>query len=182
MEKKIKRLIKLCVVILIFILGIIAFIKIKENLNKPKYEVMGVYNKESILKEPSVKYKNLSNLSIIENSNLLRIEIAREFEKIIEERIPIIFSETNSSSDNSIKYYQENKFAIKNMFYQINEEDFVKLVQKIHIMKADLSKEFDTIDFTKSIDEQNAIIKCSYTTGEALVFQLSKMKQLTFVE
>lgn len=180
-KKKNKR--KLIILIGVFIIALILVITLLLILNQKEEhpnQIMGVYDstQENI---PKLSYKNINALELFGSDTTKQIDIAKNFRRIFENEIPMIFNSTKELSDREIsQYYKENEEQLKSNMYEIKEESFIKLCKKMKSMKSSVGTDFTLCDFSKENDSVN--VTCTYKNDEKIVLNLSKLKRLTFVE
>lgn len=177
-EKNKKILISIIVLILI-IICIVTIILIKNKKKDKTLAIMGIYDKTQE-EVPSLKYSNLSEISIIAEDSTEEIEIAKKFRTMFESNIPKLKNDIENLSEEKIdNYYEENQKEIKQDFYYIEKEDFKLLCNQVKKMSSNLEQDFDICDFQANGDNK-INITCSYKNGEKITFILTSNKKLEY--
>ncbi len=83
---------------------------------------MGIYDKNQE-EVPSLKYSNLSEISVVVDESSSDVEIAKKFRTIFENNIPELKSDIQDLSDEEIEgYYEQNQKEIKSELYYIEKK------------------------------------------------------------
>lgn len=175
-----KVIISIVILIILLIVAIICIINNKKSKSEAKSRIMGVYDETQNL-EPHLKFTNVSNLSLCSSDKTNQVEIAKKIQIIFEDEIPKIYENTNGLNENQIRlYYKSHEETIKSKIYNIEENDFVKLCNKINNMKSNLNTDFTVCDFT--VKDNYVIAECKYQNDETIKFKLTKYQILSFIE
>ena len=182
MKEKIKKLIIICLLLIILIIGLIVALKLKTYYNRKRAnQIMGINIDEEKIK--TLNYTNISNLSIVTTDDSNQINLAKKFENLFKNEIPTISEKIEEFSDEKInQYYDKNMDYIKKKFFNMEKEEFYKLCKKIKVMTVNLNSDYDVCDFSISDDKNSVYITCTYINNEKIVLNLSKDKELKFVE
>lgn len=179
-KKNKRKLIVLMGVVIIAIIIVIALLLAVRKKKEHPNQVMGIYD-ETQENIPKLSYKNLNALELFGSDTTKQIDIAKNFRRIFENEIPMIFNATKELSEKEIsQYYKENEKQLKSNMYEINEESFIQLCKKMQNMESSIGTDFTICDFSKINDSLN--ITCTYKNDEKIVLNLSRVKRLTFVE
>ena len=83
---------------------------------------MGIYDKNQE-EVPSLKYSNLSEISVVVDESSSDVEITKKFRTIFENNIPELKSDIQDLSDEEIEgYYEQNQKEIKSELYYIEKK------------------------------------------------------------
>ena len=112
-ENNKKILISIIVILILITISILAIILIKNTKKDDKTAIMGIYDKNQE-EVPSLKYSNLSEISVVIDESSSDVEIAKKFRTIFENNIPELKSDIENLSDEQIEnYYDKNQKEIK---------------------------------------------------------------------
>lgn len=177
-KKENKKILISIIIILILIVISIVIILIKNQKKDERKTIMGIYDKTQE-EVQSLRYSNLSEISVITEDSSEDIEIAKKFRNIFENNIPKLKADIDKLNDEEIEdYYNKNQKELKSNFYYIEKEDFKSLCNYIKGMKSNLEQDFDICDF-KAI-ENKLEVSCSYKNGEKITFILSETSKIEF--
>lgn len=180
-KKKLRKIIiSIVILMILLIVAIICIIASKKSKSEAQSKIMGIYD-ETQNSVPHLKFTNVTNLSLCSSDKTSQVEIAKKFRSIFEEEIPNIYGNINGLNENQIRsYYRSHEETIKSGIYNIEENDFVKLCNKIQSMKSNLNTDFSVCDF--SIKDNYVIAECKYQNDETIKFKLTKYQILSFIE
>ena len=134
-ENNKKILISIIVILILITISILAIILIKNTKKDDKTAIMGIYDKNQE-EVPSLKYSNLSEISVVIDESSSDVEIAKKFRTIFENNIPELKSDIENLSDEQIEnYYDKNQKEIKAEFYYIEKESFKSLCNHLKEMQ-----------------------------------------------
>ena len=177
-ENNKKILISIIVILILITISILAIILIKNTKKDDKTAIMGIYDKNQE-EVPSLKYSNLSEISVVVDESSSDVEIAKKFRTIFENNIPELKSDIQDLSDEEIEgYYEQNQKEIKSELYYIEKESFKSLCNHLKEMKTNLNQDFDICEF-RAIDNKLEVT-CKYKNGERITFILSEASKIEF--
>ncbi len=181
MKEKIKIFI-IIGIILIAILGIsIGIIKYLQEKNSYQYETMGIKTDE-LDKIPNLNISGISEISVITTVSSQRTKYAKSFEIIFEEELPELYKLVTESGMEASEYYKNNEETIKQKLYNMRENNFIALVEKMKTMSSNLETDFDLCTFSVNEDKTTLDITCTYKNGESIVLNLDSFNYLTFLK
>jgi len=176
-ENNKKILISIIILLILITVGIV-IILIKNQKKDDRTAIMGIYDKTQE-EVPSLKYSNLSEISVVIDESSSDVEIAKKFRTIFENNIPRLKSDIENLSDEQIEnYYDKNQKEIKVEFYYIEKESFKSLCNHLKEMQSNLNQDFDICEF-KAIDNKLEVT-CNYKNGEKVTFILSEASKIEF--
>jgi hypothetical protein len=181
MKKINKKQKNILFIIFILIILLIIINLIISNIKKETYGEYEVVGKDFTEEVNSLSISNFSILEEFENSsNSKAISVAKKIRDFFTIEIPEIKNNIEKY-DSYTKYYEAISDSIKEDYFEIDEESFIKLCDKINSMTSNLSCDYVVCSF--SLDNSNndiLIITCSYENGEEIVLEMTKKSIVSF--
>lgn len=171
-----KGIIFIIFILIIILIAIIIAISIIKNKEYGDYEVMGKDFSDIV---HSLSISNFSTLEeFVGTANDKSVKIGKKYSDFFTVEIPKIKKEL-SNYKNASEYYQTEQQIMKKDYFEIDEQSFINLCEKINSMKSNLETEYDNCSFSLNETGDILIITCSYKNGEAIVLEMSTYEKIS---
>lgn len=181
MKERIKIIIIIGVILIAILGATIAIIKYQQEKNSYQYEIMGIKTDE-LDKIPNLNFSGISEISVITSVSSQKNKYAKSFEIIFEEDLPELYNAATESGVEISEYYKNNEEIIKQKLYNIGENNFIALIEKMKTMSSNFETDFDICTFSANEDKVTLDITCTYKNGESIVLNLDGVNYLTFLK